>query len=76
MRFIVNFIFFGILFYLLWLYFPEAFQTLVSWANHVVTFIKNVALDLWEKYGTGKVPAQPSPASSLFFLFSGILKHF
>ena len=40
MRFILNFILFGILFYLIYLFFPEAFNTLVSWANKTYAFLQ------------------------------------
>lgn len=40
-RFILNFIFFGVLFYAISLFFPDAFQTLVSWAGKVYSFIVN-----------------------------------
>jgi hypothetical protein len=56
MRFILNFIFFGILFYLIYQYFPEAFQTLVSWAGAVVNFIKDFALLIWSKIGATTPP--------------------
>lgn len=49
MRFIWNFIFFGILFYLIWWLFPDAFMTLVSWANHVVNFLRDLIIGLWGK---------------------------
>jgi hypothetical protein len=49
MRFIFNFIFFGILFYVIWLIFPDAFKVLVSWADHVVLFLKNLILGIWNK---------------------------
>lgn len=57
MRFILNFIFFGILFYVIYLYFPEAFHTLVSWAGAVVNFLKDIALLIWSKIGTATPPA-------------------
>jgi predicted PurR-regulated permease PerM len=50
MRFILNFIFFGILFYLIWLYFPDAFQTLVSWANHTVAFFRDLMNSAIERF--------------------------
>lgn len=42
MRFIIGFIFFGLLFYAIWFYFPEAFQTLVSWVAKIFDFIREV----------------------------------
>lgn len=43
-RFVFNFIFFGILFYAIWLFFPDAFHTLVSWAGNVYTFLVDCAV--------------------------------
>jgi len=60
MRFILNFIFFGILFYLIWLYFPEAFHTLQSWADAIVHWVKDMFQLLMEKIGTATSPA-PAP---------------
>ena len=34
MRFIWNFILFGVVFFLIHKFFPEAFNTLVSWVDH------------------------------------------
>lgn len=42
MRFLLNFFLFGFLFYLIYLFFPEAFQTLVSWAGSVYDFFKDL----------------------------------
>lgn len=33
MRFLLNFIFFGLLFYAIYLFFPDAFRWLTSWAE-------------------------------------------
>lgn len=42
MRFILSFFFFGFLFFLIWVFFPEAFYTLVSWAQAVYDFLKHL----------------------------------
>lgn len=49
MRFIFYFIFFGLLFYIIWLYFPEAFQTLVSWAAKVYNFLHDLVVGIIDK---------------------------
>ncbi len=49
LRFIFNFFLFGLLFYLIYLFFPEAFQTLVSWANHTYEFLKDLFMQLSAK---------------------------
>lgn len=50
MRFILNFIFFGLLFYLIYLFFPDAFNTLVSWANNTYDFLRDIVLKISEKF--------------------------
>lgn len=42
LRFFLNFIFFGVLFYAIHLFFPDAFQTLVSWAGSIYDFIVQI----------------------------------
>lgn len=63
MRFIFNFIFFGILFYLISVYFPEPFHTLVSWADAIVTFGKEALQVILEKVGTMSHTSPPPPAA-------------
>ncbi len=53
LRFFVNFILFGILFYLIWRFFPEAFDTLVSWAGAGYEFIKSLISTSLEKMQKG-----------------------
>lgn len=67
MRFLWNFFFFGILFYLIWMFFPDAFATLVSWANQVVAFFKDLFSGLWDKsqhYVPERKPETPPPAAA------------
>lgn len=63
MRFIFYFIFFGLLFYVIWLYFPEAFQTLVSWVAKVYNFLHNIIAALVDKInsmtGSSQHPQPP-----------------
>jgi hypothetical protein len=62
MRFIFNFIFFGILFYVIAVNFPEAFKTLVSWADGIVTFFRETFQVLMDRLGTmSHTPPPPSP---------------
>lgn len=42
MRIIIRFICFGLLFYAIYIYWPEGFQTLVSWAAAVFGFFQNL----------------------------------
>ena len=74
MRFIWNFIFFGILFYLIWMFFPDAFNTLVGWANHVVAFFKDLIMGLWTKFQhttptASEAPSVPAHAAMLISRF-------
>ena len=50
MRFIFNFIFFGLLFFIIWHYFPDVFTTLVSWASKTFDFLKELANELIDKF--------------------------
>lgn len=46
LRFILNFVLFGLLFYLIYLFFPEAFTTLVSWVNKTYEFLRDIFTSL------------------------------
>ena len=62
MRFIFNFFFFGILFYLIHIYFPDAFNTLVGWADKVFIFLRDLVISTWAKIqGTSTTAPAPSP---------------
>jgi hypothetical protein len=39
-RFILNFILFGILFFLIYIYFPEAFAKMYGWVNDGYLYVK------------------------------------
>jgi hypothetical protein len=62
MRFLFNFFFFGILFYLIWMFFPDAFMTLVNWANHVVAFFRDLIMGLSDKMQHQVQTPTPTPA--------------
>lgn len=61
MRFIFNFIFFGILFFIIWQYFPETFHTLVTWASSVFAFLKDLVQSIIEKIHPASKPAPETP---------------
>jgi len=65
MKFIFNFIFFGVLFYIIWLYFPDAFKTMVSWVSQVFDFVKNLVQTGIDKYGPSKSPSPATPTKTL-----------
>ncbi|MBA3815405.1 MAG: hypothetical protein H0X29_02590 [Parachlamydiaceae bacterium] len=79
MRFIFNFLFFGILFYLIWMFFPDAFLKLVSWADSIVVFFRDLIMGLYHKFQPS-VPVSPTgpegptvPASTAAFAISWLL---
>lgn len=81
MRFILNFIFFGVLFYLIWLFFPDAFKTLVSWADQIVAFFKEVFNSFYDKvyHHTPTSPTSPVPPtnpSHAFIMLPLFLEYF
>lgn len=55
MRFILNFFLFGFLFYLISVFFPEAFSTLVSWASGVYGFFHDLVVQIGDKISEKKV---------------------
>lgn len=61
MRFIFGFIFFGLLFYAIWLYFPEAFATLFTWAQDVFNFFKDLVVGITDKFNHAEAPQNPTP---------------
>lgn len=70
MRFILNFFFFGLLFYLIWMFFPDAFQTLVGWANQVFAFFKDLFMGISDKIQHHQAPpATPTPPAWVIFPF-------
>ncbi len=73
-RFIVNFILYGILFYLIYLFFPDAFMTLVSWVNQAYEFLRDLGMQIWGKVqewrgGSSHPAPSPSHERASLFLF-------
>lgn len=69
MRFILNFIFFGVLFYAIYVAFPDAFHTLVSWADKIYEFLRVILLQLLEKAQQLTHLSSPAPAAPEHALF-------
>lgn len=67
MRFVFNFFFFGIIFYLIWMFFPDAFLTLVGWADHVVAFFRDLFMGVSDKIQHHAPATQPATALLLWF---------
>lgn len=42
MRFIFNFVFFGLLFFIIWKFFPDAFTTLVGWVTALFNYLHHL----------------------------------
>ena len=66
MRFLLNFFFYGLLFYLIWMFFPDAFATLVNWANHVVAYLRELISGISDKVHHQTAPVVPASALLLF----------
>lgn len=69
MRFILNFFIFGFLFYLLWMFFPEVFNTLVSWANGAFEFLKEIFNRIRDSIGSKEKEQIHTTLGYLFNLF-------
>lgn len=68
MRFILNFFLFGILFYLIYIFFPEAFNTLVSWAGAVYGFFHDIIMGIVEKVQEKKGAEHEAPKTASLLL--------
>jgi hypothetical protein len=75
MRFIFNFIFFGILFYLIYLFFPDAFHKLVTWAGELVEMIRAAWANLMDKMGYNSHPVAPTSPGRVQEIFDFIRMH-
>lgn len=59
LRFIANFFLFGLLFYLIYLFFPEAFHTLVSWADRTYEYLRDFFMRIsGESRSNGQLPPE------------------
>lgn len=68
MRFIINFFLFGFIFFMIWHFFPEAFQTLVGWANAVFDFFRNLFMQASQHVNPPKTPPSTEPPKVLQFI--------
>lgn len=71
MRFIFNFIFFGILFYLIYLFFPEAFHVLVSWADTIYQFLRDLFVLIYKKVEEVRHSSSPAAFYSMLTVLIG-----
>ncbi len=79
MRFILNFIFYGVLFYLIYLAFPDAFFKMVSWAHAIAEFIQDLYMQLAAKvhdWRTQRHGSNPPPEQAFFFFSKWLMAKF
>ncbi len=69
MRFILNFIFFGVLFYAIHILFPDAFHTMVGWADAIYNFVHDILATLFSKAQDWKEHKAPSHHPEQVFSF-------
>lgn len=69
MRFMIGFIFFGLLFYTLSIYAPDTFQMLVSWAAKTVDFIREQFARFSSGTGSPSIPPGHEAPKALLNLF-------
>lgn len=64
-RFILNFILFGALFYLIWHFFPDTFTILVSWIKAIVEVVQQLLTDLYNKISTSTLKRDMEPTKTM-----------
>jgi hypothetical protein len=75
MRFIIGFFFFGFLFYLIYIFFPEAFQILVSWAAAVYDFFRDLFHSIVEKtQGSNNKSVKPETSQTVVLSLLNFLR--
>ena len=57
LRFILNFFLFGLLFYAIYFFFPDAFLRLVAWISAVFDWLKDFINHLTDRLNSTKEPA-------------------
>lgn len=74
-RFIINFILFGLLFYALWLFAPDFFAKLTEWAGALFHYIQELVNNFSGRLRTDH-PAPTTTAPALLVLMSALFKRF
>lgn len=64
-RFILNFILFGALFYLIWHFFPDTFTILVSWVKAIVETAQQLLTDLYHKISNSNLKRDMEPTKTM-----------
>jgi len=73
-RFLINFILFGALFYLIWHFFPDAFTTLVSWIKIIIDYAQQFFTDLFNRISASTSKKEVEPAKTLLGIVFTFLK--
>ncbi len=70
MRLILNFILYGVLFYAIYLAFPDAFHKMVGWADSIYELLRDLFTQLSNKLQdwSSQKEKQSSPEHALFLL--------
>ena len=74
-RFILNFILFGLLFYALWLFVPDIFAKLTSWAGALFSYLEQ----LFNQFSGRLQHTQPAPtttAPAILFLLENLKRFY
>lgn len=68
MKLILNFIFFGIVYFLLWHFFPVQFAGAVAYMNEAFVSVSDFIVGLISKVKTPEAAPAPAPAHSALLL--------
>lgn len=74
MRFIINFIVFGLIFYAIWYFFPDAFMKMVNGAGAVFGYLRDLVEVLIQKINEHRPHPSAAPTAALTYLFSSLFR--
>lgn len=69
MRFIFNFIVFGLIFYAIWFFFPDAFMKMVHGADAVFTYLRDLVESIIRQINEHRPHPSNAPTTALFTFF-------
>lgn len=70
LRFLLNFMLFGVLFFLIWHFFPEVFTRLVEWAAIIVDFFQKLFAELFNKAQDATKDSKEEIKTAVIFFLS------
>lgn len=73
-RFLFNFILFGALFYLIWHFFPDTFNVLVSWVKAIIDFVQQAALNIYHQFSTAAPRKEAEPVKAALGMILTLFK--